>query len=464
MYLSSTTNSIRKEARHSSITKEYIEELYKKSESYLDLLRDGVFDVTMCIADASFEEKMGIRKKEEIRIKEKTVKKVHRRKDGSERAISQISKPEGIFFFTKTNDGKQVTAKTYEDLIDKLYAIYGGDLLKPDYSVAHAWEMYLDDFKRMNPEKGKTIGNMDSEYNRFVDEEFASRDVRKLTAPEIELYCRELITKKNLKKKAFLSFKTILNCIFNIAMFKGWIQFNPAKNIRNKRLIELCDQSLAARETEDVILSDEEISLVFSETARRKNQSHNKGYYYFDAMIRLHHEIGCRPGELCALKWQDVRDGVEKPTLHIHAQIKEVGMDRKAEYIPITKNERGVSKGGRYFPLTKKMQEILSEMKTMQENAGIHSEFIFCHRDGTFIDPKSYSRYVHKVFTALGIENKTTYVFRRGLNQLLDEKGVTPTNRAKLLGHTVQTNITCYTFASRDAVEIGRNALETLNM
>ena len=110
------------------------------------------------------------------------------------------------------------------------------------------------------------------------------------------------------------------------------------------------------------------------------------------------------------------------------------------------------------------MQEILSEMKTMQENAGIHSEFIFCHRDGTFIDPKSYSRYVHKVFTALGIENKTTYVFRRGLNQLLDEKGVTPTNRAKLLGHTVQTNITCYTFASREAVEIGRNALETLNM
>ena len=116
----------------------------------MELLRDGEFDVTMCIADASFEEKMGIRKKEEIRIKEKIIKKVHRKKDGSERTISQISKPEGTFFFTKTNDGKQVTAKTYEDLIDKLYAIYGGELLKHDYSVAHAWEMYLDDFKRMN--------------------------------------------------------------------------------------------------------------------------------------------------------------------------------------------------------------------------------------------------------------------------------------------------------------------------
>lgn len=148
------------------------------------------------------------------------------------------------------------------------------------------------------------------------------------------------------------------------------------------------------------------------------------------------------------------------PVLHIHAQIKEIGMERKCEYIPVTKNERGVSKGGRYFPITRRIQEILLEMKSMQQTAGVSSEYVFCHLDGTFIDPKSYERYVHKIFDAVGISNKTSYVFRRGLNQLLDERGVSPTNRAKLLGHTVNTNITCYTFASRDTVEIGRNALE----
>lgn len=443
--------------------KEMIPVIYKNAENFLRALWDGEFDDTLGIADVAMEVKMSVRKEKEFRFKEKTVKRIHVKKDGSFRAISEISRDGDSYFFTKTADGKQITAKDYDDLIGKLYDFYGGDYLLNNHSVAKAWNLYVADYRRMNPEKGKTIENMSSEYRRFVSEEFSKRDIRKLTVQDLELYCMELIREKQLKKRAFLNFKTILNCIFGTAMYEGWIVVNPAKLVRNHRLIEMCDQSLSSREVEDVTLSDEEKELVFAETNRRKLLGRNKGYYYFDAMIRLHCEIGCRPGELCALRWDDLRCGSDgKPMLHIHAQIKEIGMKRKYEYVPITKDEKGVSRGGRYFPLTTNALAILDEMRHMQEQYNMDDGFIFCHRDGSFIPPDSYAIYVKSVFNSVGIKGKSSYVFRRGVNQLLDSRGVSPTNRAKLLGHTVQTNISYYTFASRDVIEEGRKALESL--
>lgn len=336
-----------------------------------------------------------------------------------------------------------------------------------DYSIGRAWKLYISEFETLNPTKVKTLRDMKADYKRFITEEFSKIDVKNLTAKDVEIYIQKFILEKGLKRKAFLSFKSTLNKIFDTAVYQGWISFNPAKHVRNKRLMEMCDQSLAARETEDVLLSDEELQAVFAEVKRRRELPRNKGYYYFDGMIRLHALLGCRPAELCSLKWVDVKgmDGKEakaSPALHIHAQIKENGSDSRYEYVPVTKNEKGISRGGRYFPITAPIKAILDEMKQMQKASGVESEYIFCHKDGHFVNPEAYAEYVHSVFQAVGIKGKTSYVFRRGVNQLLDECGVSPTNRAKLLGHTVQTNLSCYTFANRDVVEIGRKALESV--
>ena len=386
------------------------------------------------------------------------VKKLHIKLDGTMRSIVPLEKKHGTYYYTKTAAGQQFTAKTYPDMIEKLYAYYDVDSLYRDCSIGYIWQQYLTEYKANNPTKGKTIGNMEAEYNRFVSSDFALKDVRHVTAQEIEVYCLKLIQKKHLKKKAFLNFKSLLNNIFVTAMYQGIISSNPAKNVRNQRLIEYCDQSLACRENRDVLLSDKEKESVFTEISRRRNLARNQGYYYFEGMVRLHGEIGCRPGELCALKWQDVnREGA---VLHIHSQIIERGMNRKYDYVPLLKNEKGVAHGGRYFPITANMQAIFIEMADMQKKNSIKSEYVFCHRDGTMIPPNAYEEYLHSVFHSVGIYSKTSYVFRRGINQKLDNGGVAPADRAKLLGHTVHTNLTCYTFENDNVVEIGRIALE----
>lgn len=404
-------------------------------------------------------------KQQEYQKKLSFVKKYHVKGNGDMRSIITINRDGKEYYYTKLKGEKTITAKTLEELIDKLYLHYSKEIQPEDFSVGKAWKMYVADYRSMNPTKTKTLRNIESEYDHFISKEFAERDIRKITAADIERYAQKLIAENDLKKKAFLNFKSLLNRIFDTAVYEGWIAYNPAKNIRNNRLLEMCDQSLSARETEDVLLSEEEWNAVFAEIARRKNLKRNKGYYYFDAMIRLHAEIGCRPGELCAIRWKDIKTpsgNQGSPSLHIHAQIKENGSAKnRYEYVPVTKNEKGISRGGRYFPLTQKMRDILMEVKAMQESKGVNTEYVFAHLDGSFILPEAYAEYVHSVFQRVGIQGKTSYVFRRGVNQLLDERGVSPTNRAKLLGHTVQTNLTCYTFGSRDIVEIGRQALES---
>lgn len=379
------------------------------------------------------EEIMKKGQKEDFKKKLAFVQKCHRKSDGSIRSIIHVQRGEKTYYFTRLEKGKQITAKSQAELIEKLYLFYSQGMEPEDYSIGRAWKLYISEFETLNPTKGKTLRDMKADYKRFITEEFSKTDVKNLTAKDVEIYIQKFILEKGLKRKAFLSFKSTLNKIFDTAVYQGWISFNPAKHVRNKRLMEMCDQSLAARETEDVLLSNEELQAVFAEVKRRKDLPRNKGYYYFDGMIRLHALLGCRPAELCSLKWVDVKgmdgkDAKASPALHIHAQIK----------------------------------AILDEMKQMQKASGVESEYIFCHKDGHFVNPEAYAEFIHSVFQAAGIKGKTSYVFRRGVNQLLDERGVSPTNRAKLLGHTVQTNLSCYTFANRDVVEIGRKALESV--
>ena len=98
-------------------------------------------------------------------------------------------------------------------------------------------------------------------------------------------------------------------------------------------------------------------------------------------------ETGVRAGELCALKWT----GILEDKIHIHAQqLYEPKPGGKHYYLAsYTKDEKGISNGGRYFPINDSLRSLLRELKGLQEDLGISSEFIFCNPDGQWI--KTYT-------------------------------------------------------------------------
>ena len=169
----------------------------------------------------------------------------------------------------------------------------------------------------------------------------------------------------------------ILNLIFVYALEYGIIKENPVPFVKNAVYLKGCERTKA--KAENKILSKEEIDLVTKTVRSRMTQNRYHGYFILGYAILLSVETGMRVGELCALKWDDVKeDGI-----HIHAQqlmYKENG--RNYYYVDWTKDEKGFSQGGRRFPITIEIRNLLSEIKSVQDSLGIESEYVFCNREG----------------------------------------------------------------------------------
>ncbi len=82
---------------------------------------------------------------------------------------------------------------------------------------------------------------------------------------------------------------------------------------------------------------------------------------------------------------------------------------------------------------------------------GICSEWVFCKEDGSWITTVAYYESLYRVTHKLGLKLSNNHAFRMSLNSYVYvPMGLPATERAKLLGHSVDTNLRHYTFARTD--------------
>ncbi len=164
-------------------------------------------------------------------------------------------------------------------------------------------------------------------------------------------------------------------------------------------------------------------------------------------MILLAIETGMRATELCSLKWADILDN---RMIHIHSKQlsnRETG-NRIVYYVPWTKDEKGISQGGRYYPITDKIAKILLNLKTLQEEKHIVSEYVFCDVNGDWITVGAYQTCLRRLMRSMGFSITRNHAFRMSLNSNeFIPKGIPVTDRARLLGHSVETNLRHYSYA-----------------
>ena len=101
--------------------------------------------------------------------------------------------------------------------------------------------------------------------------------------------------------------------------------------------------------------------------------------------------------------------------------------------------------------MTNEVKEILNELKNIQQQLGIKSDWIFCNKAGDWIKIRGYISALRKVTLGLGFPITNNHAFRMALNSyVLIPKGLEAPERAKLLGHSVETNLRYYTHARSD--------------
>ena len=386
--------------------------------------------------------------KREEKIKIELVSKYHVSHDGTPRTITY--RDDRDLYTTFMPNRSRLSAKTKNDLYDKILKYYG--VYIDDMSLESVFRKALDEKARTENPDGKTIVRYEYDYKKYINDNLAKKDIRKITGADLQEYTQQLVNNNSVTDKQFKKYKSVLNLIFRYAVEYDIISVNPVPKIKNA----VYKKSLAATENdaEKKIHSQSDIERIKSEVRRRMPQQKYHGYFINGYAILISIETGLRAGELCSLRWSDVKEDY----IHIHSQQLTKKEDGKKGYTfyyaPYTKNEKGVSRDGRKFPLTKALRALLDELRALQEDLHIQSDFILCHEDGEWIKTSAFETCLRRLCQSLDIDVTNNHALRMSLNSnVFIPKDINVAERAQMLGHSIETNLRYYSFAGVDTLQ-----------
>lgn len=397
--------------------------------------------------------------------KEEKVLKKHINGSGQPRRIKQRS--DGIYVALCANR-KNIYAKDYDTLIDKLYKHYYEDDIKErvfSFDDAFEYTLKIKQLERNNSDI--TLERNRQTYNTYFKDYFSKvKDIAELDADDIRLFLRTTLINNSIKPKELDNIFTVLNSIFRILYRKQILIMNPMYEIEKITYSKLCNhsaQAVTCGQIQAKCFSEEEIKTIQNACRERINSSKYDVYSYAIIFSSL---TGVRVSEIPAIKWSDVQANA----LWIHSMQLDKRTSKnkcKGEYTrwvfaPFTKNEKGIPQGGRLFPLLNDIKELLDEIKNVQQEQKIESEYIFVKADGNNINIDGYRSALARLCKKLGLSLTNNHSFRKAVNMRLVEAGINPAIRSQMLGHSVKTNLSNYTVTSNDWIETTLHALGSL--
>ncbi len=406
-------------------------------------------------------------------LKTEYVNQRHKNKDGTPKQIVQKDLGKGKTWVTYLDANTRITAKTKDALYEKLFEHYSG--IGGNYSFATMFELGMsrrNEIKNANDDDYYTSDDISqrnsanrirSDYKTFILDDFAKMDIRKITPEVLREYSIKTLKnyyqtrERKVKKKAFKeNYRLVLNIAFDYAASQ-----NICPNfIRDKTKFDPSDyQKLLnnhKKKAETVVFNDEQLDAMANEVRARINNPKKYGTCYTNGYIFLFARYtGLRIGEECALQKEDVE--WDKNRIHVNKQ-QLCDKETKEYYlVDYTKNENESEEitDGRYVPLLPEAKAILLEMLEKQKEAGIESEWLFANEDGSWVKKESqYTQFLERLSKKFGYTITNHHAIRKYFNSyILLPAGIEVADRAKILGHSVETNLKYYTFEHHDYCE-----------
>ncbi|MCR5032022.1 MAG: tyrosine-type recombinase/integrase [Lachnospiraceae bacterium] len=382
------------------------------------------------VCDKMYE--VGATNDEIMKVKKKAILEKHHHK------ITYIEK-KNYWQTLIDSEGHRITAKTEEALFEKLARYYCSE-----YTFDSVFELALQEKIETENPKELTVMDYRSTYRLSVFDSLKEMTLKEITPIILKKFLMDY-SLQHPKKKQFLKVKGILNIVFEYAT-------DPEHHLVTENPVPKNNRPYAknfapsSRKAEDKAFSENEV-MKLQEYLLKK--IHAKEYDIYAYAILFSSFTGLRVGEIPALKWEDLKGNA----LHVHAQqsLTQENGHYGFFYEGCTKNEKGVSNDGRFVPLSSQVVSLLSEIREKQNKLGICSEWIFSKEDGTWIDKRYYDHRLRAVSKDLGLSLTNNHALRMAFNSyVLTTMGIEAPDRAKILGHTVETNLQCYTFSHQD--------------
>ncbi len=249
---------------------------------------------TINSADAASQLLMLI--KNEYQLKQKLIDEVHVTNNGTPRKI-EYKEAKGLWY-TLMPDKRKLYGKTKEILLDKLMSHYGLSTL--DFKLKTVFNQAVEHKDKTESVDAKTLLHIRTSFARFIDDDFAEKDIRTITCDNLSEYTLKMLRASQsvdsqgvthkVKKKAYLEFKSILNVTFQYALLKDIITVNPLSKFNNKVFYKECDCTKAI--SSEKIFSEDELTQIKYEIRSRFNHKKYNGYFINGYAILLAIETG----------------------------------------------------------------------------------------------------------------------------------------------------------------------------
>lgn len=318
-----------------------------------------------------------------------------------------------VYDETKKDNRKQISAKTKENLENKIYDDYKQKTMLTFEKVSLEWLTYYK-----TTVKDTTFTRTMSDYKRFIPAcSFLYKSITAIKPMDLKEYLQNTIINEHLRMRAFTNLKSLLNGIFTYALDKEYIVKNPMDNliVSTSHIVQPTKQT-----KEEAVFTIKEKDLL------RDYIKADSGNYKDSApyAILLSFQLGVRVGELITLKWSDIdyKKGI------IHIQRQEIvcdqyddNLEKIASSVHTIKEFTKTQAGNRFLPLTPEALHILDLVKSWNESHKIISEFIFADKQGHNFNRQRINTCLYAYCDKVDIIKKSSHKIRRSvISSLLD--------------------------------------------
>ena len=327
------------------------------------------------------------------------------------------------YVYDENNKRKEVVRKTEEEIYTVLFDHYQ-KLDAPVATFEHVFNLLM---KRKQNELGRCQQTIldDTRYFSYLSRTLKEKPIYEITESDLRTWLLKSYMPSKPKETALRKMLQLLNQVFNYGKYQKLCNENPAEYILFDDYVKDCD--LNKKKNEDRAFSEAECEKLRQDSLLSPQNPRS--------LMRLFAmATGMRAGELSALLWIDILDNF----IHVHRQQV---LDRSSGHqafhdVEYTKDERKHPHNGRYIPRTPEIDAVLELAKKLVGE----SLYVFHDKSGESIAKTSYELHLRRACERLSIETSNNHAFRIAFNSKLIEKGLSPADRALILGHAVQTN------------------------
>lgn len=280
-------------------------------------------------------------------------------------------------------------------------------------------EFYYGVFQNTQIENAETtIQTNNAWYNASIKKRFGERLLTSITYEELQEYISTL----DLSYSTLCHYKGLLRHIFSYALKQGYVDSNPAGELKIPRVKQ--------REHQNKLPATVEHYKRLYEVSKDD---------WCGIIIPLLFETGMRKEEILGLEWSDIHDGL----IHITKAYTGLKGGRSKAILKETKNKGSI----RTVPVTATLEKALRRHKALQGN----KTFVVSKKDTnermkpSFFDDK-FRKYRQK---AMIVENITPHSCRHFYASQLFAHGIPVNEGMRLTGHTTLKTYMLYAYVDK---------------